>query len=212
MIKYFLILLYLLGSKISLASYTGTSLTQLVETAKVICYGKIIAVENGTFKLIILRPIKACRQNDTISIRKFANWTCASRYAEYSTYQEGVFFLSLYEGKLATIGAANEGELIVKEGIGYIQNYDQHVFKAKKIDFISKYQEYICINLQTIIDGLKIYLENQETIDRQFAQKNDRERVAYQYNYTDKLPKNDFLDILIDQKQRGFWTIAIDGR
>lgn len=205
MTKCLLIALCVFGSKISLASYIETSLIELVERATCILYGKIVVVEKDEFKVVVIRSIKSCKQNDTISIQKFNNWTCASRYSEYVTGQEGVFFLSSYKGELAPIGAANEGELIVKNDTGYVQSFAKHdALKPKSVSFIPSWQGYIPIRVQTIIEGIKIYLENREAIDRQFAPKTDGGTVAYQYDYTEKFPKNDFLTILIDQKVQGY--------
>lgn len=200
MIKYLLIALCISGTKLSFGSYITTSLIQLVERAACISYGRIVAVGKEEFKIVVLQNVKACKQHDTITIRKFNNWACASRYADYALGQEAVFFLSSYKGELATLGSANEGELIVKHDTGYVESDVQHTLKAKPVVFIPTYSACIPMRLQTILEGLALYLENREAIDRQFARNNEGGTVAYRYNYTDMLPKNEFLRLLVDQK------------
>jgi len=204
MIKYLLIILCLFGSKISPGSYSGTSLIQLVERATSISYGRIVSVGKDEFKILVLCNVKSCKQHDTISIQKFKDWTCASRYSGYAVGQEAVFFLSSYKGKLAPIGSANEGELIVKNDTGYVESDTKQSLKAKPVDFIPTYSAFIPMPVQTIVEGLKLYLENREIIDQQYASKKGTGTVVYQYDHTAMLPKNDFLTLLIDQKRQGF--------
>lgn len=159
MIKYLLIALCISGTKLSFGSYIATSLIQLVERAACISYGRIVAVGKEEFKIVVLQNVKACKQHDTITIRKFNNWTCASRYSAYAVGQEAVFFLSSYKGKLAPIGGGNEGELIVKHDTGYVESDVQHTLKAKPVVFIPTYSAFIPMRLQTILEGLALTLK-----------------------------------------------------
>lgn len=199
---YIFALLTLIWTKAQ-AAYSETYLTTLIEKSEIIVYGKIIAVDDETFSVVSLSKIKTTSKHDTLIIRKFVNWTCAHRYSQYEIGQEAVFFL--YKDKdnnLRTMGAANEGELIVKADTAYIADYAQKTFPSKKIDFISKYAHFIIVDLKTLIQGLKIYLDNIDVIEKEVKANNDR-TVAYQYSYIDRLPKNYFLSIVLDQKQKG---------
>lgn len=204
MIRYLLIALCIFGSKISLGSYIETSLIQLVERADCISYSRIVSVGKEDFKVLVIRNVKSCRRNDTITIQKFKDWTCASRYSGYTVGQEAIFFLSSDKGKLVPIGAANEGELIVKNDTGYVRSGTGQNLKAKSVNFIPTYSTFIPMPVQTIVEGLNLYLENRVTIDQQYASQKGTGRVVYRYDYAAMLPNNDFLTLLIDQKQEGF--------
>lgn len=198
-----LLTIALLNWNAAQASYLGTNLPALAEGSNIIVYGRIVAVEQATFKVAVIKRIRLSVASDTLTIRKFHNWTCAARYTEYKTGQEAVFFLQLTkDNKLRVMGAANEGELIVRSNTAYIRDYGQERVTSSTIQFISSYSKFISIDIGTVIKGLRLYIDNLEAITKEL--KNDSPgTVAYQYSHIKRLPRNDFLDILIDQKQKG---------
>jgi hypothetical protein len=188
----------------SYSFYVATHLPTLIEKSKIIVYARIISVDKETFRIATIKRIKSTHKSDTLTIQKFKDWTCASRYSNYEVGQEGIFFIELNKNnKFQTVGAGNEGELVVKSDSVYVPDYlEQKTFPSKKVDFISKYSKFITVNLQTVIQGIKIYADNADSINKEL--KNDGPgTVVYQYSTIDKLPKNYFLSIVIDQKQRG---------
>ncbi len=197
--KHILILLLFFITKGSFASYMTTYYPTLVEDSKIIAYGKIISVETETFKIVILKNIKQCKRFDTLTIQKFANWTCATRYAAYKTEQEGVFFMQLSkEKKLIIMGAANEGEIITKNDVCYLNDYESNFKTGEIFDFISKYSKYIHLPLKTVEAGIKVYLEEFKPLNYMPAN-NESGTVAYKYEPLNK-NSNVFYNLLYEQK------------
>jgi hypothetical protein len=201
--KFFLLVTILcLVNSISRAAYYATYFPTLIEKSNIIVHGRIISVDEENFHVLVLKKIKSNKLIDTLKIQKFQNWSCAARYSKYKIGQEAIYFIRINEYKeLEVIGAANEGELIVKDSTTYIKDYDYNKLKTEKFDFLSNYYEYITMDIQTVIEGISVYLNNIEVINREFLNYNSG-RVVYQYSYIDRLPKNDFLTIIIDQKRR----------
>lgn len=157
-----------------------------------------------TFKILALKKIKCFLKSDTIIIQKYIDWTCASRYQKYQLGQEAIYFLEINsKNKLETMGAANEGELVVKSDTAYVYSHDSRTFESNIYPFISDFQKYIKASLKTTISGIKLYLDNLDGINREIYRKGPGQ-VAYQYSSIDRLPYNFFLNIVIDQKRRGF--------
>lgn len=195
--------LLILTSTKSFSAYVGTHLPTLIEKSKIIVYAKIISVDKESFRIVAIKKIKSTYKSDTLTVQKFKNWSCASRYSQYDIGQEAIFFLEFDKhNKLQTIGAGNEGEMIIKSDTAFVPDYEQKVFPSKKVDFISKYTKFIVVELKTVIQGIKIYLDNSEQINKEIKGNNDW-TVVYQYSTIDKLSKNYFLSIVLDQKQKG---------
>ncbi len=180
-----------------------TFLPSLIENSNIIVHGKIISIQKETFQIAVITKIKSLNSIDTLTILKFNDWTCASRYSYYKKGQEAIYFLRLNrDNKLQAIGAANEGELIVKEKTTYIESYGHKKIDSKQFNLISLFNEYIPMDPEIVIKGIKIYMDNLDVINQELSNKSVG-TLAYQYSYIDKLPKNDFLNIVIDQKQKG---------
>jgi len=195
--------IFSLTSIIGYGSYSRTFLPKLIENAKVIVYGQIISVDKTTFKVVTIKKIKSTSSSDTLTIKKFKNWECAFRYSTYEIGQKALFFLVTNKNdELQTMGIGNEGEMIVRSDSAFIEDYGQKIFEVKKYNFISRYTPFICLNVETVIKGIKIYLENAELINKELN-RDSPGTIAYQYSTIEKLQKNDFLSVVIDQKQRG---------
>lgn len=208
--KYLLIIiLVFLTCKNSNAKIIPTYLPELIKWSKIIVYGKIISVDKNSFRIITIIKIKSSINNfktDTLTIKKFENISCGARYAEYEIGQEAIFFLKLNEeNQLRTMGGGNAGELIVNSKMVYISNYNQEIFEAKLYDFINGYYEFIRIDLATTIEGIRIYIDKLEQIEMELNRSSPSTSVVYQYSVIDKLPDNDFLKIVIDQRKKGMY-------
>jgi len=201
--KFFILLtIFCLINSISIAAYFATNFPTLIEKSNIIIFGRIISVNEHNFQVLVLKKIKFRKVHDTLNIKQFENWSCAARYSKYKIGQEAIYFIRINDDKeLEIMGAANEGELIVKDKTTYIKNYDYSKIKGESFDFISKYYKYITLDIQTVIEGISIYLNNNEVINREILNYSTG-RVVYQYSYVDRLPRNGFLTIVIEQKRR----------
>jgi hypothetical protein len=192
--KLIIITLVFIGIKPINASYVSTILPELIEKSSVIVYGKIVSHDAVSFRVVAWQSMKGFKRMDTITIQKFRNWTCAVRYTSYEPGQSGGYY---------PMGAANEGELIVENENGYIPDFNQKLLAVKKVESISKYSSYIELPLKTIISGIVLYLLYKDDISKELGEGAER-KVVYRYNSIDKLPKNDFLSVVIALKRRSF--------
>ncbi len=201
--KYIILITVILNFNSAFSSYIATYLPTLIETSNVIVYGKIISVNTSSFKIQVIEKIKALATNqDTLVVEKFNNWACASRYLNYEIGQEAIYFLKRSKDKkLRVIGAGNEGEIFSKLDTAYVRDYEQTQFKSQHYSFLSKYEKFIAIRLKEVIQGIKTYLQNKEAIAKELEAERDNTSV-YKYKSIDKLPKNYFLSIILDQKAR----------
>ena len=188
--------------------YVKTFLPSLIEKSKIIVHGKIVSVDRETFKIVTIKKIKSISKADTLTIQKFKDWTSASRYSKYEIGQEAIYFIELKKGKLKIIGDGNEGELFVKSDSAYFDNDGETVycgikFPTKRVNFLLKHNMYTIINLGIVIQGIQQYLENLKLIDNQIK-KDYRDTISHRHDYIDKLPKNIFLAIIIDQRRNGY--------
>ncbi len=195
-------ILILLKFTPSFAKYYTTFLPTLIENSHIIVYGRIVSIDKTNFRIQVIKIFKSKVKSDTLTIKQFRNWTCAIRYTEYKVGQEAIYFLRIDEDKnLKVMGAGNEGELIVKDRLTYIEDFDFNNYETKSYDFLPYYKKYIKLDIESVIEGIYIYLNNNEVINREFLNFSTG-RVVYQYSYIDRLPRNDFLAIVIDQKRR----------
>ncbi|MBJ6109339.1 hypothetical protein JAO73_09965 [Hymenobacter sp. BT523] len=108
------------------ADYEPTLLAELVDKADLIMYGELTTLHSTT---VLAKPLRVLKGNfaiGSITIEKFKNWTCASRYAVYQPGQRAVFFLksSGAHNRFLVLGAANEGEMpVVNNKVYYSQQY-----------------------------------------------------------------------------------------
>jgi hypothetical protein len=200
--RFFLYSLFIFSSIQAVASYIATPLHQLIERSTWIVSGTIIRVEDETFTISISDKIKGNNIADTLKIRKFFNWTCAFRHAPYKEGQAAIYFLSIDSktGLPKTLGAANEGELIIDNKKVYVKDSGKLYKGSKIIQSISPYTPYASFDIPTALNGIRLYLENHELIEKELTNKTDGKTV-YQYSYTGHLPKNDFLLMAIDEKK-----------
>ncbi|HTF90923.1 MAG TPA: integrin alpha [Planctomycetota bacterium] len=98
----------------SLLSYTRYRLFELALSADVVVSGEIIDVDVDTFDLRVDQAIVQALPAPTVQVKRFKNWTCASRWTDYAAGQRVLLFLEKPQeaGKSYSIlGAGDEGEM-----------------------------------------------------------------------------------------------------
>jgi len=108
------------------ADYEPTLLADLIDSADLIMYGEITTAQGKFVTAEPLQILKGSPSVGSITIEKFENWTCASRFAAYKTGQREIFFLKKHKSSksLSPLGAANEGEMpVVNDKVYYKQQY-----------------------------------------------------------------------------------------
>lgn len=179
----------------------------LLEKSEIIVHARIISVEKESFKVVVLKNLYSLNNKnfDTLVIKKFNDWTCAYRYSEYEIGQEAIYFLKINkDNHYQTLGTGNEGELIVKSNQVFISDYNQKIVESMEYDFLIPDKKYIKIDLETTIEGIRIYQDKKELIAKELEANSASSNVVYQISTIEKLPNNIFLKIVIDQKIKGF--------
>lgn len=124
-----LILLIALACTASFAAptspkYLPLEFSEMAMAANLIVHGEIVVVTKESFELEVeavlhgeLKP--ESQKSRRISVQRFANWTCASRWHEYAPGQRVVLFLRSQDmdTKLYRImSAGGEGEMFITAG------------------------------------------------------------------------------------------------
>jgi hypothetical protein len=183
----------------SYSSYRATLLWELIEKSEIIVLGEIVEVNDSNFKVIILERLKSASLVDTLTILKFQEWTCASRYANYSVGQRGVYFLNYRKNCYETMGEANEGEKVVLGNYVYIREYNPStIFETVNMKSISANQDFVRLHYKTVRRGIKDYMKNKEEIHKEFETYFGN-NVSPSNSYTDNPKRNDFIRLVLDQ-------------
>ncbi len=198
--KQLLLLLCLISINLhSYSSYRATLLWELIEKSELIVLGEIVEVNDSIFKVVIQDRIKSDSLVDTLTILKFEEWTCASRYSNYSVGQRGIYFLNYGKKGYETMGAANEGEKVVLENYVYIKEYNPStIFQTVNMKNITANNDFVRLDYQTVRKGIKDYLKNKEEIHKEFETYFGN-KVSSSISYKDNPKRNDFLRLVLDQ-------------
>lgn len=98
------------------ADYSPPAIEDLVLASDAIVTGRIVALGPDTFTLDV-REVVAGTASARIEVRRFADWTCAARWAPYAAGQEVLLFLDRGDRGLFEIrSAGGEGEMPIDRG------------------------------------------------------------------------------------------------
>jgi hypothetical protein len=111
----------LLASRAADAKYTPLSFSRRVFDADVITVGTIEALRENDYDLRVETWIAGPAKAETLRVRRFVDWTCASRKAEYAVGQRLVSFLGRSDGELSAMGAACEGDVFLENGRAHVR-------------------------------------------------------------------------------------------
>jgi hypothetical protein len=200
--KALLIILVTFGISIHAYSfYTLTDLTDLIEKSDFIVYGEIHQIGTLNIKIILHDKIKGEIVSDTLQFRKFSNWSCASRYENYEIGQEAIFFLKRHkDNRIYGMGAGNEGEMLVKNDTAYFEDFKRNTKGGQKVEYLNPYVKYLLFDVNVVITGLRIYLDNLEIIQKEYLIPNPGTVICFNYE-VQKLSQNEFYQFALRQKQ-----------
>ena len=103
------------------------TLSQLILRAEKIVYGEITCVDTDVFEIRVRESLEA--DDQWVTVRKFGEWNCGSRWADYQPGQQALFFLRRVEGRWYPMGGGNEGELPIHGNRLYI-----HASTLRRLD------------------------------------------------------------------------------
>ncbi|MDQ3191603.1 MAG: hypothetical protein M3Q58_08420 [Bacteroidota bacterium] len=158
MMKLKLLMIFFFLTLTAKADYTPLKLYQMIITAEKIVYGEITSLDTKTFTLRIENSLTG--EKGSLTIYRFKDWACASRWTEYKIGQKVLLFLYLNKnnGQLMTMSAGNEGELPIYKDSIYINGRALDILPPleKNKSELSKKEEYFESNHYTIY-GKKFY-------------------------------------------------------
>ena len=190
-----LILICILFASLTAKSYYyKTFLWQLIENSDVIVSGKIIAINDQSFKILLIDKIKCSDENDTLTILKFKDWSCAKRYSKYLVGQCGIYFLKNRNGKYEISGNANEGELILVQDNIYIKDRTGYEYLN-----ISHFDKFKLMSYGIVMSGIDDYLQNQNQINLEFQNYFSRSTRIIN-SFLDKPFKSEFLELILNER------------
>lgn len=177
-------------------------LFQIVEYSSIISYAKIISVGEKDFKVLTLRGIKACEKWDTITIFKNTEWQI-NENCRHSIGKSAIFFINTdKENKNTVEWSFDQGEMMVVNDSAFIKYpLAYSSFPLKKYLCNDKTSEMPCLPVSVIHKGIRLYLSNLELINKELEENNVGEETAFKDGPLNKLPYNEFLHLLIEDKR-----------
>ncbi|HEU4395070.1 MAG TPA: hypothetical protein VFS92_05850, partial [Planctomycetota bacterium] len=100
----------------ALARYSPIPLGERTLEAQVIAVGRIEALEERYYRFAVERWLHGEPRQATLRVRRFEDWTCASRPVPYAVGQRMVVFLKEFENEWLVMGAGCEGEALLADG------------------------------------------------------------------------------------------------
>ncbi|SFP81570.1 hypothetical protein SAMN04515668_0446 [Hymenobacter arizonensis] len=146
-----------------MAKYSPTPLAELVDESDLIFHGVIVSVQEKSITVKPLNVVKGARPEATITLDKFEDWTCASRFTSYKVGQQEFLFLrkSKTTGVYFPLGSGNEGEIPVLNQKVYYRNpnpndtKDLHTFSVYGGTVLGHVYSY-----NGFVDAIKFYMAN----------------------------------------------------
>lgn len=103
------------------ADYSPLTLFEMAIKADKIVYGTIDQLESDTFKLSIEGSLTG--DGGSLTIHRFEDWPCASRWTDYRVGQKVFLFLQSFDGGLHIMSAGGEGEFPIKDTSVYLHGF-----------------------------------------------------------------------------------------
>ena len=116
--KFFILTALIFSFGICKADFDSKTLPELIENSQLIIECKIQDISFDEIRVKIIEVLKGDSSLNVISVSKFKDWTCASRWSAYEIGQTEIIFLkrSLKNNRWFTVGAGNEGEMPIENG------------------------------------------------------------------------------------------------
>ncbi|MDF1698326.1 MAG: hypothetical protein P1U56_20925 [Saprospiraceae bacterium] len=118
MIRTIILALLLFNQLHAKADYAPMALHELIIKSDKIVYGEIVELSSEHFKFKVKGSLTG--DKGVLKIRRFMDWTCASRWTKYETGQKLLLFLFSNNDKLHIMGAGDEGELPISDNSVYV--------------------------------------------------------------------------------------------
>jgi hypothetical protein len=158
----------LLSVLVCKADYDPLPLASLINKSELIAECKIIAVQEMTVELLVIEVIKGNTNETKITISKFRDWTCASRWSAYKVGQVELLFLTKGSTNIwNTLGAGNEGDMPIQKDTLY---YKEIYYRLDSVPKTYLLDEGIVTGYKYLLSdvkaGIKQYLKDELLIGK----------------------------------------------
>ncbi|HEY1030485.1 MAG TPA: hypothetical protein VGD89_01850 [Flavipsychrobacter sp.] len=177
------------------ADYRHMQLHEALDKADHIVIGKITLVGESYFQFAVDTVLKGNIRH-SIKVKKFKNWTCASRYSDYKKGQEEILLLARNEsGEYYPIGGGNEGEIPISQDSVYYGNnnwslYESREYKVGDIDING-----IACGKKQFIEAITYYIANRTELENRW--RNDQSS-----KWKPIITRDKSMDIIINSLRR----------
>jgi len=153
--------IFLICISTSKADYKRLLIHETINVSQLIIQGKIIKVDSTYFTFEIKKCIKGEHFNKTIEVKRFKNWSCASRWGNYQINQEALLCLIKRNNNWEVTGFGNEGEMPIENDNLYI--ITPYGLKGK-----STYKKHAAIklSLKEALDGITYYISSKDILEK----------------------------------------------
>jgi hypothetical protein len=114
--KFLFILLFM--PNILSADYSPKTIYEMIIKADEIVYGEIVSLDSSNYTLRIDGNLTG--DFEFIKIKRFTDWSCASRWTDYKVGQKLLLFLIFHNNRWITMSGGAEGELPIQNDSVYI--------------------------------------------------------------------------------------------
>ncbi|WP_426062154.1 hypothetical protein [Hymenobacter sp. B1770] len=162
----------------AMAKYSPTTLAGLVDESDLIIHGVIVSVQEKSVTVKPLNVVKGARPEAIVTLDKFEDWTCASRFTSYKVGQQGFLFLKkrTTTGVYFSLGSGNEVEIPVLNQKVFYKNPNPNYVKGLQTFFV--YGGTILghvYNYNSFVDAIKFYMANRAAMN---ASKNLQDELS----------------------------------
>jgi hypothetical protein len=111
----------LLLTQFAAAKYAPMSAPTMIREADVVVTGEIVALDDTTFTVRVGESLAGPAPGESLTVRRFEDWTCASRWLPYAVGQEVVLLLVEDADGLRILSAGGEGELRIMDDTVWVR-------------------------------------------------------------------------------------------
>jgi hypothetical protein len=157
------------------AKYARIPLPQLIDMSELIVEGKIIHVSLFTVRIEILEVVKGeLTTKKKLTVSKFSNWECASRWSEYKKGQTELLFLVRNDLRIVwkPIGIGNEGEMPIENDFLYYSKMYGIDSTSQKFQLDEGFVYGYKFPLADVKNSIKEYNVNKDSIKQSIGKEN----------------------------------------
>lgn len=142
--------------------YRRHKLYELVARADCIVAGEIVRLDGNSFDVAVETRVRGSSVPDPLRVRRFEDWTCASRWTEYAKGQRVLLFLSrpaAKAGAFRILGGGGEGEMPLASDSVVVRGYAVQGFQGLEHEVTGGMCSGPLVPLREIADAIGAFAE-----------------------------------------------------